>query len=601
MIKILLPILFFCCYTSSVFSQTQDDIIAYSDSLFELDQFEEAISYYDNLIGQDSSEEMYFRSRGYAYLELNELKKGEADYQKALELNPNCSFCYSHLAKLEANRGNLDKALQLLELAIGNDEKNDFAFYMRANLREFNNNKIGALFDYNKAIELAPDMALYYTGRGLYNLNSGYAALAIRDLNKGFMLDSNDSQVIYPRAKYYANNQDWDNALKDLNRCIKLQPTNSEYYATKATILAFLQKYDEAIDNYDLSLKIDSTYFLAYMNRARAKYSNEDMDGTCADNSRALELIEKTEANKSSIDYLKEQIADLCDPKKKSYYYQRGIASYNLGQFEQAIVHYDQGLIQFPNSAMLLSFRGNALVALGKDALAIVEYKSALQHKDALKSEIKSSASFKDNSVAGDVYYIGAVGAFYGSLAECYANIGNYETAITYADSAINFLLKHKEKTGIHEVLSSNYNIRGVIHNVQGNYEKAKSDFLNATHFNKSNPLPHVNMAFALISESSTVEYKTINMGFYINPSFMGRRSVTLPVFSKKKIDNNKLEQALKECNIALELDKKNAFAYLVRAQIKILMKQSGYCLDVFNAKELGILNAEVLLGIKCK
>jgi tetratricopeptide (TPR) repeat protein len=600
MIKTVKIPLLFCLFATSVFSQSEDETFAHADSLLKAREFAESIPYYDKLIAQNSSNEMYYRGRGYAYIGMTELDKGESDYRKALELNPNCSNCYNNLGKIEANRGNLNKAIQLLNTAIEKDENNGNAYFFRARIKEFNNDKTSALFDYNKAIKLNPDEAQYYAYRGTYNMNAGYSSLAKGDFDKAYLLDSNNIEVVYPRSQYFINIQDWDKALIDLNRCVELKPADYKYYGAKGTVLEFLERHDEAIENYNLSLQIDSTRHLTYMNRAIARYSIEDMDGTCADNNKALELIEKTEENESAIDYLKGELEALCNLSKKSYYYQRGIAAYNLNQFEQAKTHYDKGLIQFPKSPMLLSFRGNALKAMGNDSEAIADYIKFLQFKGDVIPEIMENPKFQNMGQLLDVYESGSVAAVYGSLAESYANTGSYEVAISYADSAIDLLLEYKERPEYKVVLSSYYTTRGVIHNVQGDYEKAKSDFSNAIAYDKTNPLPHVNMAFALINKKKALQYNTINMGFYVNSKYVGNKRTTLPVFNKKKINDDNLLEALTECNTAIELDKKNAFAYLVRAQIKILMDQVGYCIDALTAKELGILDAEDQLGIKC-
>ena len=208
-----------------------------------------------------------------------------------------------------------EKAIELLNTAIEKDDSNDVAYYVRGKIKEFNQDQIGTMSDYNKAISLNPNEAIYYSERGKFRLNSGMKSLALRDLNTAFELDSNDAAVVYNRARYYTTVEDWDLALGALNRCIELDPSYAEYFGAKGTVLEFIGKHAEAVECHSISISLDSTDYLTYMNRAISQYSLENMDGFCEDNKTALRLIDKSESNQDQIDYLEGRIDEIC----KSY------------------------------------------------------------------------------------------------------------------------------------------------------------------------------------------------------------------------------------------------------------------------------------------
>lgn len=582
-------------------AQDTDPIIAKGDSLIDAGKFAEAVVYYDKLIAKDASNERYYRGRGYAYLQLEQTEKGEADLKKAIQINPNCSPCYSNLGRVEANRGNIEKAIELLNTAIEKDDSNDVAYYVRGKIREFNQDQIGTMSDYNKAISLNPNEAIYYSERGKFRLNSGMKSLALKDLITAYNLDSNDAVVVYNRARYYTTVEDWELALIDLNRCIELDPSYAEYFGAKGTVLEFMGKHADAIEYHSISISLDSTDYLTFMNRAISKYSLENMDGFCEDNKTALRLIDKSESNQDQIDYLEGRIDEICNDKKKSYYYQRGIAAYNLGEFERGIVLYDAGLKRFPTSPMMLSFRGNALRAIGSDSLAIVDYKKSLAHTDLLEAEVKESRSFENNSGAIHSYLTGSIATVYMNISECYANLMSFDVAIAYADSAINTIEKSENQVVLASLLASVYNTRGAVYNIQGDYKKAIYNLEHAIGLDEYNPLPYVNLALATLNDQDGLNYQQMSMGVFVHSDFQGNQGARLPIVNKNKVSQTNLTMALRACNRALELDDKLAFGYLVRAQVKILLNEPGFCLDVLTAKQLGILDAETQLGVSCE
>ncbi|UZJ63398.1 hypothetical protein OKW96_12835 [Sphingobacterium sp. KU25419] len=70
------------------------------------------------------------------------------------------------------------------------------------------------------------------------------------------------------------------------------------------------------------------------------------------------------------------------------------MAFYNLQQYEKALKIYDAGLRQFPDNAMILSFKGNAHLALKDFTNATLNYDIALINKASLMLEFKNNPRF---------------------------------------------------------------------------------------------------------------------------------------------------------------------------------------------------------------
>ncbi len=90
-----------------------------------------------------------------------------ADYNKAIELNPNYAFAYNNRGVVKRTNGDLDGALADENKAIGLDPNIAEAWYNRGFLKRLTGDLDGALADETKAIELKPDFAQAWYNRGL--------------------------------------------------------------------------------------------------------------------------------------------------------------------------------------------------------------------------------------------------------------------------------------------------------------------------------------------------------------------------------------------------------------------------------------------------
>jgi hypothetical protein len=126
-------------------------------------------------------------------------------------------------------------------------------------------------------------------------------------------------------------------------------------------------------------------------------------------------------------------------------------------------------------------------------------------------------------------------------------------------------------------------------------------DFIVAASIQQKNPLPHLNTALTILAQQSETPGRVAQITLKYNQNSMQNVSFSLPPFTWKKTNRNELMYALNECTSAIEIDPNFAPAYLVRAQVKMLLQLDDYCTDIWKARDLGILDAEAQLKAKCK
>ena len=152
-----------------------------------------------------SAEDYYNRGTVYAFR--GDFERAIADYDKAIELNPNFVDAYY-------NRGLIYEKRGLGNILRGRD------YFERA------------IADYDKAIELNPNFAKAYNNRGIayYNLGliayalpnvlggQNYFEKAIADFSKAIRLRVDDPKVYFNRSLIWLKWEDWEKAKADLAR-----------------------------------------------------------------------------------------------------------------------------------------------------------------------------------------------------------------------------------------------------------------------------------------------------------------------------------------------------------------------------------------------
>lgn len=353
--------------------------------------------------------------------------------------------------------------------------------------------------------------------------------------------------------------------------------------------------HDKALLGFTKAISIDKNNFTFYLNRAMSYYALENLDASCSDYIMAKTLLEKNKISDPVIDkQVNATIQDICDSSKPSYYYQRGVALYNLKEYQKAVDIYTKGLLIFPNNAMMLSFKGNAYVALNEYEKAIDSYKLSLENKDNLRIEIAINPRFSGGSTEQiKTFYEGSLASTYFSLAECELNLGYYEKSLANINTALE-LAPYTEGFK----LENYFNLRGNIYLMYGNFEKSLLDFDKSIQLNKNFPLVYVNRAIAKVSLQEKVKIRTYSIRGKINSQPLQVSWNTANKGALTKSETN-LQSALNDCNKAIELDSTLGFAYYIRGQVKQILNTKDYCKDLLKAKELG-LSVESELLISC-
>jgi tetratricopeptide (TPR) repeat protein len=564
------------------FSQKTENFEKYVDSMTQMGQKDKLIPLFEKKLKLKPNNEELLRKLGYLYLQDNNLEKASIYYNKSIIVNPKCGNCYAKLAIIYAYKKDNDKALEFFDKAILVEPKNAKLYINRAEFKNFLKNKLSALTDFNKAIAIEPLNANFYVARGKFNSEENYLTLAMLDFDKAIELEPKNFKHYLSRCEVFFNQGNTENAFKDANVAIALNPKAENCFITRGVIFNAIGNYEKANEDYTTASILNPKNSLPFYNRSKSKYKLEDMDGSCEDLAETIKLLNLYDAKNPIRSEIEVSIENYCNNTKPSYYYQRGIAYYNLRKLEESIAIYTKGLEKFPTNAMSLSFRGNAFYESQKYENALKDYKTALENKDNLIIDIQENQNHTGlNTESIDKYVDGFVASIHLTSAQSYFALNKFDDALVEINNGIKIAPNLKEFG-----LENYYNVRGLIYIQLSQSEKAISDFETCLKLKISFPLALVNRALAKMNLKNKFQITTQSFsGGFNNSPFQVNSVIT----SKTKIDisDGNLLSALIDCNQAIKENPNFGYAYYIRSEIKRLLKYDDYCVDLKKAKSL--------------
>ncbi len=222
--------------------------------------YQEAVDAYTDGIGSSEADYRYYYYRGISYEALGEDAAAEADYRKAVELEPAREYNYIRLGNLLFTNWEYEEAEAVYSDGIAHVGETTELCNMRARSYFLTERYEEALSDFTRVIELGGrDLENDYYLRYMTQVKLGNLEAALSDITQAIL----HSQ--YPVADYFSARgglfEDMgrsDEALSDYREALRLDELDSEVspdsYADIAGILQEQGHYDEALDHYQSAI-----------------------------------------------------------------------------------------------------------------------------------------------------------------------------------------------------------------------------------------------------------------------------------------------------------------------------------------------------------
>jgi len=252
-----------------------------------------------------------------------------------------------------------DRRIQFLTEAIHRAPGYEEAYVDRGAAKHDKKDLIGAIADFDKAIEIRSDFADAYCWRGIARHNKGDLDGAISDFDRALELRSDYFNAFINRAIVKQDKGDVVGAISDCNRAIEVGQSQAVGYCTRGVMKNANGDTKGAMDDYDRAIALRNDYSGAHYNRGILKHDLGDDAGAIADYDRAI-LIRK--------DYAEA-------------YCNRGISKHAKGDLSGAIADYGQAIGLQPDSSEAHRNRGDAKLEKGDLRGAIADYDRAIELK----------------------------------------------------------------------------------------------------------------------------------------------------------------------------------------------------------------------------
>ncbi len=265
--------------------------------------------------------------QAFALHQQGQLAQARIIYEAILNIQPRHFDSLHLLGMVEYQSGNPQRALKLINKAIGINP--DFAIIysnrglVQQELKQFD----AALASYDKAIALKPDYAEAYFFRGqvLHKLDQPDRSLESYD--KAIAIKADFAEAYSNRGVLLQDLNQMDRALESYDKAIAIKADYAEANYNRGLVLQLRRQLDAAVESYDKAIAIKPDYAEAYNNRGLALHGLNQLD-------RALESYDKVIALKSD---------------HAEAYSNRGLLLHDLNQLDSALANYDKAIALKPD------------------------------------------------------------------------------------------------------------------------------------------------------------------------------------------------------------------------------------------------------------
>jgi len=168
-------------------------------------------------------------------------------------------------------------------------DRTPLPFRNRANFRRDQGRTEEALADYNAALAIKPDAALYNSRAKLYFNLKKYPE-AMENYNQAIALDSLKGEMFINRGAVFALTGRLDLALADFNKGLQLDPDHANGYKNRSLVFQSYSQWDKAIADIDKYLSYHPEDGDLWYERGRLKNVQNRAEEALPDLDRAIRL-----------------------------------------------------------------------------------------------------------------------------------------------------------------------------------------------------------------------------------------------------------------------------------------------------------------------
>ena len=262
--------------------------------LYRAEKWIASIAKWDEIISllqDDLIKASAYTRRGYAKDGNGDHKDAIADFDRAIEINPQFAKAYGNRGIAKSKMDDNEDALADYVRAIEINPQYAKAYSNRGVVKHNMGDHEGALADYDRAIEISPQFEGAYYNRGVVKNIMGDYEDAIADFDRAIEINPKDAVVYSTRSNTKNNMGDYEDAIADCDRALKIDPTLESASYNRAVALAMRKSQkgrDKIEEKYQAQLRAQQKKFDRKM-QEQAKFQQEQFDRKMQEREQALQ------------------------------------------------------------------------------------------------------------------------------------------------------------------------------------------------------------------------------------------------------------------------------------------------------------------------
>ncbi len=230
-------------------------------------------------------------AKAYMMRRLGDNRGAIETYSRLVEMDPGATRIYVSRGWAKVAVNDRMGALQDFDKAIDLEDDNALALIARADLKSKDlSDQVGAIEDYTRVISMEVRLMDAYMGRSDARRRNEDFDGAIEDADSALELSPESDQAYVLRGNAKDDAGDYEGALADYRKAMELSETNAAIYFNRGLVMLRFGDLNKALEDFEKAIQIDTAYSISYSCRGSIKFLRGDFTGALLDASRAIEL-----------------------------------------------------------------------------------------------------------------------------------------------------------------------------------------------------------------------------------------------------------------------------------------------------------------------
>ena len=244
---------------------------------FFLDRPDEAIEFFQGEVDNNPYSLTAWMTLGNCYLRLHLLEKAVEQYEYAMAIDQHFPSAYVNIATIYNELDRYQDSIDIIEEAFRNKVQKPILYCLYGEALAKTGNKLEAINNFNKAIELDENIAEAYAGLGFIFCEENNHKSAIKFLKRAHQLMPYNTDYIFVLVEEHNKTEDFKTSLKYLKEIEELAPYDVNLYIAYMEVYILLDDIRNAIRYIEKGLKLlgrqaPLLYRLAFINFVEEDY-----------------------------------------------------------------------------------------------------------------------------------------------------------------------------------------------------------------------------------------------------------------------------------------------------------------------------------------